>query len=295
MTRTNFFAAAFTTASALLVSLPSRGEEPAKSGADPVKLGSLVGLEDAATNADPSSTHPLMPMMQIAREGYRRMMNDVRDYTCLMVKRERVGNRIYGPEKIFTKIRHERVDNGKVVTPRSIYMKFQSPAGMKGREVLFVKSEQESDRILVKKGGKRLSFLTFTLAPNSRLAMNGNRYPITEFGLKRLIERMIIFGEHELTNEQCKVNTLSGVDVDGRVCTCVEVFPKRRKDFDYHAAKIFIDDELRVPIRFESYGWPSQEDDQPQLLEEYTYRNLTLNVGLTEADFRRDHPEYGFR
>ena len=48
---------------------------------------------------------------------------------------------------------------------------------------------------------------------------------------------------------------------------------------------IFVDDELRIPIRIEGYDWPQREGDQPRLLEEYTYTRLRLNVGLTDADF----------
>ena len=46
-------------------------------------------------------------------------------------------------------------------------------------------------------------------------------------------------------------------------------------------------------------GWLSpfltHTDNTPRLLEEYTYRQLKLNVGLTDADFQRWNPAYGFR
>ena len=126
--------------------------------------------------------------------------------------------------------------------------------------------------------------------------MNGNRYPITEFGIKRMIERLIMIGERELPYGECEVKIRDGVQVVGKSCTCFEVMhPRRRPHFRYHLAKIYVDDKLRVPIRFESYDWPAEESDQPVLQEEYTYRELKLNVGLTDADFQRDHPDYRFR
>ncbi len=38
----------------------------------------------------------------------------------------------------------------------------------------------------------------------------------------------------------------------------------------------------------------NQPGGQPQLLEEYTYLNVKLNVGLTDADFDDKNPEYNF-
>jgi Protein of unknown function (DUF1571) len=60
-------------------------------------------------------------------------------------------------------------------------------------------------------------------------------------------------------------------------------------------ARIFVDDELNVPIRYESYDWPEQAGGQPELIEEYTYLNLKLNNGFTDADFDIRNPNYGFK
>ena len=95
--------------------------------------------------------------MQIAREGYQRINNDVRDYTCVLIKREQIDGKMRGPERIFAKVRHEQVEDGEVASPFSVYMKFEAPAAMRGREVLFV-SGRDDDRFLVRKGGSRLPF-----------------------------------------------------------------------------------------------------------------------------------------
>ena len=68
--------------------------------------------------------------------------------------------------------------------------------------------------------------------------------------------------------------------------------PVKRPHFDFHIATIFIDHELNVPIRYASYSWPTEEGGEPVLLEEYTYLDVKLNVGLTDADF--DPDEYDF-
>ena len=51
---------------------------------------------------------------------------------------------------------------------------------------------------------------------------------------------------------------------------------------------------MNIPIRFEAYDWPGAAG-QPQLIEEYTYVNLKLNNGFTDADFDIRNPNYGFK
>ena len=55
-----------------------------------------------------------------------------------------------------------------------------------------------------------------------------------------------------------------------------------------------MDDELQLPIRYASYDWPAAPGQEPPLLEEYTYLNMKVNVGLTDADFDRGNKDYGF-
>ena len=60
-------------------------------------------------------------------------------------------------------------------------------------------------------------------------------------------------------------------------------------------ARVFIDDELRLPVRYEAYDWPDKQDGQSELIEEYTYLNMKINVGLTDSDFDIHNPAYRFR
>ena len=68
-----------------------------------------------------------------------------------------------------------------------------------------------------------------------------------------------------------------------------------RRNFLFHLARIFVDDELNLPIRYESYDWPEKPGGPPELIEEYTYLNLKLNNGFTDADFDIRNPNYQFR
>ena len=125
--------------------------------------------------------------------------------------------------------------------------------------------------------------------------MRGQRYPITEIGIKTLTKRLIEKGERDKRVGICQVRMVNGAKVKDRVCTMLEVrHPDRLPQYDFHLARIFLDKELNVPIRYEAYEWPTSQGGNPVLIEEYTYMNLKVNVGLTDADFDRNNQQYRF-
>ncbi len=80
-----------------------------------------------------------------------------------------------------------------------------------------------------------------------------------------------------------------------RRCTLIEsVHPQRGPDFLFHKVKLYIDQEHGLPIRFEAYDWPRQSGASAELLEEYSYLDLKLNVGLHDHDFDPANKQYSF-
>ena len=64
------------------------------------------------------------------------------------------------------------------------------------------------------------------------LAMSGNRYPMTELGLRRLTQRLIEVGEHDSQFGECDVKVRPGAKINRRDCTCIEVVhPVPRQEF----------------------------------------------------------------
>lgn len=239
--------------------------------------------------------HPLEPLLQWARKNEQRIARDIGDYTCLMSSRVRFKGKLQDRQTMFAKVRHRQVADGQLTTPFSFYLKLFHPDRMKGREVLFVENDNEN-KILVRNGGHRLPSLTLSLDPNSALAMYGNRFPITEFGIHRLTQRMIEIGDREMRYDDCTVKVVDDVELDDRQCVQIEItHAVKVPHFDYHQARLYIDKKLQLPVRFESYDWPSDGSITPVMLEEYSYHRLKLNVGLTDADFDRNNSEYKFR
>lgn len=196
-------------------------------------------------------------------------------------------------EHIAFKFRGHRSGDGASI-PYSVYARVLAPSAIRGREALYVDGRYGGD-LIVTKGGRRNATMTFSIRPEGRMALRDSRYPITEFGIETLLVRVMEVAEHDLQYGECLVRTIPNTKVDGRSCTLYEAeHPFERAHFSFHLARIFIDDELQLPVRFAAYTWPESEGDRPQLVEEYTFRQLQFNVGLTESDFSHDNPEYSF-
>lgn len=253
--------------------------------------------EEAAEEAASVSGTPSLPanaetfaeVLQIARDGVKHIDGEIRDYSCLLVKRERVEGVLGDYQYMVAKVRH-RTD----ATAFSLYLRFLKPEDVQEREVLFV-TGANGGKIVAKKGGFRFSYLTTEVDPNSEIAMQGNRYPITEFGVQNLAHKLLEIAENKDIASEFDVELRRQSKVDNRECLSIIVKKRERAaDDHFYLARVFIDKKLMVPIHFEAYDWPVH-GKKPRLLEQYTYRNLKLNVGLTAADFDRNNPSYGFR
>lgn len=255
----------------------------------------LFLVVNGTLRAGPAEEHPLKPLLAYAERRNPQIDSTIRDYTCLLVQRERIDGRLEKPRYMSVKLRHEQIGDGEVAVPFSVYLHYLWPEELRGREVVYVRGRNRG-KLIAHKGGNRFSFVTVAIDPEGDLAMRDNRYPVTAMGIRNLIDRLLDVAREELQYDEIEVKYYAGAKINGRVCTVIEVtHPVRRDYFRYHLARIFIDDELALPIRYASYDWPEEENGQPPLLEEYTYLNLELNAGLSDGDFDHKNPSYGFR
>jgi len=230
--------------------------------------------------ADPvaakADEHPLMPALNWAKDIYKHIDTDVKDYTCTFVKRERHDGKVSDPEFVFAKFRNQ---------PYSVYMRFVKPAAVEGQEAIYVDGQNNNNLVGRGSGIKRIAgWVSFV--PTSPVPMKDNHYPITEAGVRNLTKRLIEVAENDVKYGECEVKFYKNAKINGSSTTCVQVVhPTPRKNFLFHKARIYVDDELKVPVRYEAYDWPAKAGDDPQLIEEYTYLNMKINLGLTDADF----------
>lgn len=239
--------------------------------------------------------HPLTPAIAMAEKGLTAINNGILDYDCTIYKRERVNGKLLGTELIYSKVRHEQTDAaGNVTVPFSVYMKFVGPKSVAGREVMYIKGHNNG-KLTAHEGGAIIGLITVSLDPNSAMAMRGNRYPITEIGVKNLVTKLIEIAKADAKFGECDVTIQDGAKIQDRSCTYIKVVhPTPRKNFRFHRADIFIDNQLKVPIRYAAWDWKKDAKGNPQLLEEYTYTKMKINQGFTNLDFDVNNPKYGF-
>ena len=240
-------------------------------------------------NINPAkAAHPLDPALEVAREGLTHIRSTLRDYSCTLVKQERINGVLGEPEYAYTECRNRQMENGRIVVPFSVYMYFLKPDNLKGREVMYVEGRNDG-KMVAHEGNFLKRFGNVWLLPDSSLAMRGNRYPITEAGVENLIAKLIERGERDRHRGECQVEFLKNAKINGRSCTVLQVtHPVPRPYFDFNIATIFIDDELNVPVRYAAYSWPPRPGAKPELIESYTYLNMKVNVGLTDEDFNHE-------
>lgn len=248
--------------------------------------GSSPNTAAEAETTNVSAAHPLVPALEFARRVDENLRENIHDYTATVLKQERIASELGPIEVCSVKIREQ---------PFSAYMKFESPKNLKGQEALYVAGANEGKMFAHAGSGLRSLVGTVQIPPTGPVAMLGQRYPITELGIANLTRRLIEVGEHDQEFGECYVWMNKEAKVGDRPCTSITVMhPNKRKAFIYHIARIFVDNELMVPVHYEAYDWPSKPGDPPVLLERYTYIDLKLNPGLTEADFDPKNPQYNF-
>ncbi|MBT4887582.1 MAG: DUF1571 domain-containing protein [Planctomycetaceae bacterium] len=243
----------------------------------------------------PPVPHPLEPAMQLAGESYVFLRDQVSDYSCSIVKQERIDGRLKPMEFISAKVRHQRVVNSRQSQRASIYLRFLGPEDMVDREVLWVEGTN-GGKMVVRRGGTRFQYLTLELDPAGDAALQYSRYPTSESGMINMVRKLIDVGTADMQYGECEVEIFEDVKVDNRPCKCVQVVhPRRRSVFLFNVVRIFIDNEFPVPVRYEAYDWPVSDSEPPPLIEEYTFRNIRLNVGFSDSEFQRNYSEYKFR
>jgi hypothetical protein len=260
-------------------------QQPAAPAQAPAQLASRIA-PPAATgpfdlNPQPGE-HPLMPSVRMARDAVARIDATISDYSAMLIKEERIDGTLNPKEVAFIKVRHQ---------PFSVYCYFLQPH--KGRECVYTDGPNASKGVLVARDcGFRQRLGKFELDPEGRLAMANQKYPIMKLGVRNLMDELSVVGGNDTQFGECEVQTKQSA-INGRACTLIEVVhPVPRQNFRFHKAEIFIDNELKLPIRYAAYMWPQNPGEQPPLEEAYTYLNIKLNNGFTDADFDKNNPEY---
>ncbi len=240
----------------------------------------VANLDTSASAADIAAVNRAKQMMTACRASY----DAVKDYTCTFYKREQIGGVLSDTQVMALKARTH---------PLSFYIRCVNPR--KGREAIWIKGRNDGKVVAHDAGFVKVLAGTMRLDPKSGVAMEDNRHPISEAGLGNMIDSVRHHWEIELKPGITRVAFHPHMKVGDRVCTMIETtHPDRDGAYVFHRVRLYIDDQLHLPIRIEGYDWPKHVGGDPELVEEYTYANLKINPGLSEKDFDPANPTYSY-
>ncbi|MGB7343524.1 MAG: DUF1571 domain-containing protein [Pirellulaceae bacterium] len=235
-------------------------------------------------------------VLDMAISARQHISSTLDDYTATFVKQEADSDGVLGEETVIEMKVQTRLRNANDDAPMRVYLKYTSPQNYSGREVLWAE-DLNKGQMAVHEVGMFLGLKTIWLDPKGLIAMQGQRYPISEIGLTRLVEKLIQRGEQDRDNPDMSVTIKDDHRVDGARATLIQVHrskPSGDDENDFALAEISIDPERKVILQYRSFGWPAQNGEPLPLQESYTYKNLKTNVGLTDADFDYKNPGYNF-
>ncbi len=233
-------------------------------------------------------------VLQLARGALATMSTTCDDYTARFVKQELSSSGTLSEFseiqlKVQTRLRNETDD-----APKRVYLRFTKPANVDGREVIWAEDLHDAKMVVHEAG--LLGLVTLRLDPDGLLAMQGQRYPISEIGITRLVEKLIERGEVDRDNPEIDVTIKSGYPFDNVDAQLIQIRRERpgQSEDDFSLAEITFDPNRMLILSYRSFGWPEKPGQTPPLQESYAYHDLAVNVGLTEADFDPANPDYQF-
>lgn len=239
---------------------------------------------DDSDGAAAEKNHPLVPALRYAR-GSLKTVQRAEDYEAVFLKYDIVKGRVCA-HTTYLKYRTD---------PMSVYLKFKEPH--EGREVIFVKGKN-GGKLLAHEAGLASIIGTVALLPTSPQAMSESKHPITEIGMAKLVQGMIARWEENLKYGETEVRYFpeaTHTKLGKQKCLVIQVtHPKPRKQFEFAQSRLWIERESNLPVRVAHWGFASRPGGKKPLLEEYSYRDVKLNVGLSDIDFDTANPNYGY-
>ena len=254
------------------------------------------GSDDVIVQAEGSLTRQssIQEVLEMARAALATMSTTLDDYTARFVKQDldTNGNLSEFSEiqlKVQTRMRNETDD-----APKRVYLRFTKPESVDGREAIWCQDLHDG-KLVVHEAGI-LGLMTLRLDPTGFLAMQGQRHPISEIGLTRLVEQLIERGEEDRQNPELQVTITRNHAFDDVSAELIQIRRQQPNgtENDFSLAEITFDPQRMLILKYRSFGWPKEPGQSPPLQESYAYHDLVTNVGLTEDDFDPANPDYRF-
>jgi hypothetical protein len=217
--------------------------------------------------------------LDLVREAQRRYRDMVVDYTCHFEKQENLFGRMTAVQGANVKFRHQ---------PFSVYMHWiENPD--KARRVCFVAGKWtkggQPAALCEPEGAIARALVSKILMPiNGSDAKAASRRTIDQFGFQNVLDLIVKYSIKAQQSGELKLSHLGDGEVDGRSTFVFErrvPYTGEGGEYPDRVLVFHLDKQTLLPVMCASYA----DDNRQELLGQYTFTNVQLNVGLTEADF----------
>ena len=213
----------------------------------------------------------------LARTDHVALLNDClrhcrqnyRDYTCTLIKQERIGGQLG---------REQWIDVKFLGQPFSVAMKWTRNAPI-GDQVLYVEGRYDNKMLVKPKGLLGNLVGTVLRQPDGSDALKNTLRPVNLFGFERNMQNLLQVYAQARKNGDLKEGFDGYREVAGRKALLLTRFLPAAHDYPAQKTLIFIDAEYLVPICVEAYDW------NDKLSSRYLYKDVKFNVGLASDDF----------
>jgi len=241
--------------------------------ADRTRLASQITESD--------TNDALTPALKLASESLA-ALDKLEDYSATFIKSELLGRKLNN-SRMELKLREE---------PFSVYLKFLQPST--GREVIYVQGENK-DQLQVHDVGFASLAGTLSLDPKGSLAMDGNRYPVSQIGMRNMLIKLVDTWVAERQFSGMTVNLFPNARIGDLSCKAVEVSHQtHHAKARFQLTRLFFDADKNWPVRVQAYNFPGKRDKESPLAEDYMYADVKPNNGFQKIDFSIKNPKYQF-
>jgi len=236
---------------------------------------SIVIAKTAGTGAEAAE----QKLVELAKTDHITLLNhcldnyarSYKDYTCTLVKQERISGTLGAEQEIQTKYKE---------APFSVAMRWTKNAPI-GDQVLYVEGKYNNN-MLVRPASGLLRMLTggsVTRKPDGPDAMRNTLRPVNMFGFRRGMEELVKVYKQAADAGDLETKFGGFAEVEGQSALVLERYLPASDAYPAWKTIIYIDRQRLVPICIEGYDWDKQ------LSSRYVYRNVSFNTGLTNDDF----------
>jgi hypothetical protein len=257
---------------------PVRGHEVAASG--------TLAERGWAWPADRLDGDEAKELLLVMLEEVQTRLREVPGYEATFHRQERINGKLGAEQRIKLKVRH---------APLGIYMRFVHPE--EGKEVIFAEGKHDG-HVLGHPGGlARHVAPLLKVPPDSRLAMAGNRHPVTDAGILALVHRLVGFRRLDLGDPNAETVLDRHTDSLGRAwLRSIHQHKNRKTERPFAYVEVLYDPETGYPHQITSHDWPEDgTSGAPPLGERYRYEDLRVLADLTDEDFDPRNPAYQFK